>query len=316
MSGYLIRRLLASLVVLLGVTVIDFYIITLAPGDAVDYLAGTADVSKEFSDRLREEWGLDDPIHLRYFKWLGNVLRGNFGLSTDTQEPVMDRIGQRLGRTLLLLGTALIISCIIAVPVGVIAALKPRSVFDFFVSAFSLLGVSVPNFFLSLLAIYLFVLKWKLLPTSGMYTIGEPFSILDRVRHLILPASIVGLSQVGELSRYTRSSMRNVLGQDYVRTARAKGLPERIVLVRHGLRNALLPLITLLGLRVPWLLGGAIIVETIFAWPGMGLLTVQASDQRDYAVLMGAALVSATMGIIGNLTADLLYSRADPRIRV
>lgn len=316
MGQYLVRRLLISLVLLLGVTVLDFFIISLAPGDPLDYLVGAGEMTLTSEKKLRERWGLNDPLHVRYARWFGQVLRGNLGFSLDTGEPVTKRIGQRLGPTLVLMGSALALAYTIAIPAGVLSALKRHSFFDAAVTTFALLGVSLPNFFIGLLGVYIFSLKLNLLPTSGMQTIGAPFSIVDRIRHLILPASILGMMLVGELTRYTRSSLQDVLSQDYVRTARAKGLRERVVMTRHALRNALLPLITILGLRIPWMIGGALIVETIFSWPGMGLLTVQATRHRDYSVLMGLALVAATMGILGNLIADLLYSVADPRIRI
>jgi peptide/nickel transport system permease protein len=316
MGQYLLRRLLQSLVVLLGVTILDYAIISFAPGDPVDYLIGGGDITFQTAAILREKWGLDDPIHVRYIKWLGHIVRGNLGISLDSGEPVASRIGRRFGPTLLLMGTALALSYGIAVPLGVVSALKRGSFVDAVVTLLSLLGVCLPNFFLGLIGIYVFALQLKLVPTSGMYTIGEPFSLLDRVRHMALPASILAMMLVGSLTRYTRSSVLETLGQDYVRTARAKGLRERVVLTRHALRNALLPLITLLGLRIPWMFGGAVIVESVFGWPGMGLLLVRSSEHRDYSVLMGLALVAAVMGILGNLIADMLYSVADPRIRL
>lgn len=316
MGQYMLRRLLLSVVVLLGVTVLDYAVISFAPGDPIDYLIGSADITFQTAAILREKWGLNDPVHIRYIKWMGHIVRGDLGISLASGEPVTTRIRRRLGPTLLLMATALAISYVVAVPIGVISALKRGSILDAVVTAFALLGVCLPNFFLGLMGIYVFALRLKIAPTSGMYTIGAPFSVLDIVRHLALPASILGMMLVGSLTRYTRSSVLETLSQDYVRTARAKGLQEHLVLVRHALRNALLPLITLLGLRIPWLFGGAVIVETIFGWPGMGLLLVRSTQHRDYSVLMGLALVAAVMGILGNLIADLLYCVADPRIRL
>lgn len=314
MLQYLVKRLLIALPVLLGVTVITYLIISLAPGDAVDLLvdpnASAADLAA-----LRESMGLNDPIPVRYAKWLGQMVQGNLGYSYTNGQPVAQRIGERMGPTFTLSLVALFLAYLIAIPVGVISATRQYSAVDYASSILALVGVSIPSFFLGIGLIYLFSIKLDLLPVSGMGPLGSIPTIIDRLRYLILPAIVLGTGSVGQVTRYTRSAMLEVVRQDFIRTSRAKGLSERLVIYKHALRNALLPVITLLGLQIPNLLGGAIITEQIFSWPGMGKLTIEAISQRDYPLLMGLNLMAAALVVMGGLIADMLYSVADPRIR-
>jgi peptide/nickel transport system permease protein len=228
---------------------------------------------------------------------------------------VSEQLGDRLGPTLLLMGSSFLVSLLIGIPMGVIMGLKQYSLTDYTLTVLAFFNLSIPSFFLALGSIYIFGLKLNLLPTNGMQTIGAPFSLTDRLLHLILPTMVLGSFYSGVWARYARSSILEVLGQDYIRTARAKGLLEWTVIARHAFRNALLPLVTVVTLSLPQLLGGAIIVETIFQWPGMGMLGWRATTTRDYPILMGVTLISATMILLSNLLADVLYGLVDPRIR-
>jgi peptide/nickel transport system permease protein len=311
---YIVRRMLISIPVLFGVTLIAYFIMNLAPGDAVDMLISPG-LSPEDIALKREALGLDEPVLMQYVKWLGELVQGNLGYSFTNRRPVTERIGERLGPTLTLTLTALLLSYVIAIPIGVISAVRQYSALDYSSTIFSFLGISVPNFFFGLLMIYVFALKLDLFPTGGMQTIGAPFSIADRAQYLVLPVIVLSLQNTGVVMRYTRSGMLEVIHQDYVRTARAKGLGERLVLYRHAIRNALIPVITLAGVQLPFLLGGAIITEQVFNWPGMGRLAVEAINQRDYPTIMGLNLLAAIMVIAGNLFADVMYGVVDPRIR-
>lgn len=313
MLQYIVRRLLIALPVLLGVTVINFYIINLAPGDAVDRLIDPG-MTQESIRRQREELGLLDPIHVRYAKWLGNLLQGNLGRSFSNQKPVAERIGERVGPTLTLTVTALVFAYLIAIPIGVISATRQYSWIDYGSTVLGLVGISLPSFFLGLGAIYIFSLKLDLLPTGGMITIGGPGDLLDRLQHLVMPALVLGLGSAGSVMRYTRSSMLEVLRQDYMRTARAKGLPDRKVVYKHGLRNAAIPIVTILSFQITALIGGAIITEQIFQWPGMGRLVLEGISQRDYPMIMGINILTAVMVVASNLLADTIYALVDPRI--
>lgn len=314
MVSYLLKRLLIAVPVLLGVTVISYLIISLAPGDVVDLMVDP-NVSVTDRDQMREHLGLNDPIPVQYAKWLGQTLQGNLGYSYLNGQAVADRIGGRIGATLLLSLFSLLLAYLIAIPVGVVSATRQYSLMDYVSSIVALIGVSIPNFFLGIGLIYLFALKFKLLPVSGMYTLGGENSIFDLLRHMLLPAIVLGTGTIGQVTRFTRSAMLDVVRQDFIRTARAKGVSQTLVTYKHALRNALIPVITLLGLQIPNLLGGAIITEQVFSWPGMGRLTIEAISSRDYPVLMGLNLMAAILVVLGGLMSDLLYSVADPRIR-
>ena len=313
MQRYLVRRALVTLPILLGITVLSYFIMSLTPGDPVTMLVNPS-MSEADIEIKRRALGLDQPVYVRYAKWLGELLRGNLGYSFSSGAPVARRIGERLGPTLLLTGTALGLSYLIAVPTGVLVAVRRYTWIDYLATFLAFLGISLPTFFLGLAGIYVFALRLRWLPTGGTMTLGGDGGILDLLWHLVLPASVLAVAGAGALMRYVRSSMLDVLGQDYVRTARAKGLAEVLVLRRHALRNALIPVVTLAGLQLPALLAGAVITEQIFEWPGMGRLTIEAINQRDYPVLMGITLITALLVAAGNLLADLTYAWIDPRI--
>ncbi len=314
MQRYLIRRLLITGPILLGITVLSYLIMLLTPGDPVQMLISPS-MSQADIEIKRLALGLDQPAYVRYAKWLNELAHGNLGYSFSSGAPVTKRIGERVVPTLTLTLTALICSYLIAVPVGMIAATRRYTWIDYVATFFAFLGISLPTFFLGLAGIYVFALRLRVLPVGGTMTLGGDGGPLDLLHHLILPASVLAVAGAGALTRYVRSSLLEVLGQDYVRTARAKGLAERTVRRRHALRNALIPVVTLAGLQIPALLAGAVITEQVFEWPGMGRLTIEAINQRDYPVLMGITLITAVLVAVGNLLADVAYSIVDPRIR-
>ena len=318
MATYLLRRLAISVPVLLGITLAVYVIISLAPGDPVDALINpeaVAALGPDFREQQREALGLNRPIIVRYAIWLKEVTRGNLGYSFMDRQSIATKIGERLGPTLGLMGSALILAIVIAVPTGVLSAIKQYSLIDYAATVVGFAAISVPSFFLSLAGIYVFALKIPILPAAGMQTVGQPWSFPDWLWHLTLPALVLGLAEAAALIRYTRSSMLEVIRQEYVRVARAKGLHEATVMYRHALRNALIPLVTVIALGLPRLLGGAVIVEAVFAWPGIGTLALTAVQGRDYPVIMAINLISAMTILLSNLLADMMYAVIDPRIR-
>jgi peptide/nickel transport system permease protein len=316
MYTFIVRRLLISIPIILLITMIMYLIINLAPGDPIDMLVGQQGLTPAEIDRIRISLGLHEPIHQRYLKWLEQLARGNLGFSYLDHQPVLDRIAERLIPTFSLMLVVILGSYTVAVPIGVISAVRQYTWIDYLATGFAFFGISFPNFFSGLVGIYFFSLILKWLPTGGLETIGQGFSLVDRLYHLLLPGLVLAFREMGVLVRYTRSSMLDVIRQDYVRTARAGGLSEWSVIFGHALRNALLPLITMLGLTIPRLFAGVVIIEQIFQWPGMGRLAIEAIQSRDYPVLMGLTLCTAVMVLLGNLLADVLYGVADPRIRL
>lgn len=314
MGQYLIRRLLQTIPILLGVSVIIFFIVHLTPGDPFTYLIGPK-ADPALRQKLIQEMGFNDPLPLQYVRWLKTTLSGNLGYSLHTGQPVTQMLRDAIPNTLILTGAAFVIGLLLAIPIGVISATRQYSLVDYGVTTFAFIGISLPSFFSALLMVYFFAVKWPIFPMNQMWTPGKEKTIWDMLYHLVLPAVTLGLRDMASYMRFTRSSMLEVLRQDYVRTARAKGLSERLVVYKHALRNSLIPVITLLGFSLPALFGGAIIIETIFTWPGMGLLSFKAVGNRDYSVLMTTNMLFAILIIIGNLVADVLYAIADPRIR-
>ena len=307
---------------MLGITLLTFAVIHLAPGEPVDMqMAMNPKVGKEARERLTRFYGLDKPLHEQYFNWLGRLARLDLGRSfSSDNRPVLDKIKERLPITLSLNVVALIIEFGLAIPIGVLAAIRRDTVLDKGLTVFVFLGFAVPTFWLALLLMYLFGVKLNWLPISGLHTLGyETYSWFGRAwdltKHLILPICVASFGSFAGVSRYMRSAMLQVIGQDYITTARAKGLSERVVIWKHALRNALLPLITLLGFSIPGLIGGSVIFETIFAIPGMGQLFYQGVMARDYPVVMGILVIGAFLTLLGNLIADVSYALADPRIR-
>jgi peptide/nickel transport system permease protein len=304
--------------ILIGITIVTFVMVSLAPGDPVSALINpesAANLGPEWVELQREKLGLNDPLPVRYLRWTSEILQGNLGYSTQDRQPISDKIIDRIGPTLRLMLTVQLISLAIAIPIGIISALRQYSFLDYLVSVLGFAAISIPSFFLALGGIYIFGLRLGWLPTAGMRTIGEDPSFWDSVHHLILPAGVLGLANAAPLIRYVRSSMLEVVRQEYVGVARAKGLSERAVILRHAARNALIPLITVVALGLPAIVGGTVIIETIFAWPGMGQLAITAVRARDYPMIMALNLIIATLILTSNLLADVLYAVADPRIK-
>ncbi len=322
MSAYLARRLLALAPVLLWITLISFGIIHLAPGKPTDAAgAFNPKVSLEARQRMEQLYGLDQPLPVQYGRWLGRLGRLDFGRSFVDDRPVLEKIAERLPVTLTINVLSLALVLGLAVPLGVLAAVRPGSAFDRLTTVGVFIGYSMPSFWLALLCMAYFGVTLRWLPVSGLHSL-EYESLprlaqgLDAAWHLLLPVGITAFVSVAGLSRYMRSSMVDVLRQDYIRTARAKGLPEPRILFHHGLRNGLLPLITILGLSLPDLIGGSVIAETIFSIPGMGRLFYEAVMARDYPVIMALVTIGAVLTMLGNVLADVAYAYADPRIRV
>jgi peptide/nickel transport system permease protein len=305
-----------------GITLISFTVIHLAPGEPVEMqMAMNPKVGKEARERLTRFYGLDQPLHVQYFSWLKKLSRLDFGNSfSSDNRPVIEKIKERLPITISLNIIALIIEFGLAIPIGIMAAVHRNSLLDKGLTVFVFTGFAVPTFWLALLLMYFFGVKLNWLPISGLHTLGyEAYGKLaqlwDLAKHLILPVCVASFGSLAGVSRYMRSAMLQVIEQDYITTARAKGLSERVVIWKHALRNALLPLITLAGFSIPGLIGGSVIFETIFAIPGMGQLFYQSVMARDYPVVMGILVIGAGLTLIGNLLADLGYALADPRIR-
>jgi peptide/nickel transport system permease protein len=316
-SGYVARRLAGAVPLLLLISFISYALMGLAPGGPTAILSQQA---RSLTPAARHAYeaalGLDKPWYIQYFYWLKElVVHGSLGNSFVDQRPVIARIAEKLPITVELLSLALVLTLLVAIPIGVWAAVKRDSWFDNVSTAVALIGYGIPVFWLGILLIDVFAMHWHLLPASGISAVGREHDPFDLVRHLILPAVTLAIVSVTGWLRYQRASMIDVLDEPYVQTARSKGLPEWAVLYRHALRNALLPMITLLGLQLPGLVGGAYFIEYVFSIPGMGYLGINAVFQRDYPTVMGITMLSALMVILGNLLADVLYAAADPRIR-
>ncbi|WP_459129560.1 ABC transporter permease [Guggenheimella bovis] len=318
MWAFLVKRLLQSLVILLAVTLVIFTLIHLAPGDPF-IQSLNPNITPEMREKMLNDIGYYDPVHVQYFKWMTQALKGNLGYSIKYNKPVTQVISDYLPNTILLGIASLIVSLVIAIPAGVFSATRRNGVFDYMVTIFSFLGLSIPAFFFGLLLIKWLAFDWKLLPTSGMVTIGANLSgiplLLDIGRHMILPTIVLSLLQTATFMRYTRSSMLEVIDQDYIRTARAKGVSEHKVIHKHALRNALISIITIFSFSIPTVFSGAVLTETIFVWPGIGRVNYDAILGRDYPLVMGILLLMAVIILLSNLLADILYAIADPKIR-
>jgi len=318
MARYILRRLLIAIPLLIGVSLITFIFINLVPGDYIDTLINPeiSNARREDLEPLRKQLGLDKPAPVRYVVWLSEVARGNLGYSLSSRKPVGAEIGRRLGPTLKLTATSLAFAIFVGMVLGVISALRPYSFLDYFLTVAGFFWISIPSFFAAIVALYLFAIKLPIFPVAGTGPAGvRDVPVHTQLYYLLLPAGILGLERVAAFMRYTRSSMLEVLRQDYVTVARAKGLPSWRIILRHALRNALLPLITVIGLSLPSLLGGAVIIEAIFGFPGLGTLSLTAVTQRDYPIIMGVNFIAAVLVLLSNLLADLAYAAADPRIR-
>lgn len=319
MRQYITRRLLQMIPILIGISILLFFILQLAPGDMFSSMVNphmTAEVKAE----LRHQLHLDQPSYIQYFYWMQGILKGDFGESFYFKQPVTRVINTYIWNSFLLSLVSFVLSVIISIPIGVISATKQYSRFDYFFTVIALIGISIPSFYFGLLLIKWFSVDLKLFPVSGMSTAGLDLTgfaeAKDVLYHMTLPCIVLTLSSVAGLMRYTRSSMLEVIRQDYIKTARAKGLKERVVIYKHALRNAMIPVITIFGMWLPGLFSGAIITESIFNWPGIGPIELLAVNNRDYPLLMGINLILALLTLLGNLIADITYALVDPRIRL
>mgnify|MGYP002511142965 FL=1 len=314
MSKYIIKRILIAIPVLIGITIIDYAIMCLA-GSPLEMLQGPR-VSEAAVEAKAIALGLDKPFYIQYFVWLGQLLQGNMGYSIKSFQSVSGMIGSHLGPTLLLMGVSLLTGLLIAIPAGIYSAVHQYSAGDYGLVTFSFLGSSIPGFFLSLLLVFVFTVKLGWVPSSGMSTLGTAGSFGDVARHMVMPVTVLAISIAGRNIRYIRSAMLEILQQDYLRTARAKGIGRFLVINKHALRNAMVPIVTVIGMEIPVLFGGAVIVEQVFSWPGLGLMTMSAISGRDYPVIMGVCLLSAVVVLAANLITDILYALVDPAIQL
>ena len=314
MGPFLARRLLHLAPVLLGVSVIVFMVLHLAPGDPAEVMLG-ANANKEDLDRLRTQLGLDQPLHVQYFTWISHVARGDLGRSLWMKRPVLGEVLERFKATILLTGSALLLSTLGGLALGIASATRANSLLDRLSGVASLFGASMPVFWLGIVLMVIFSLWLGWLPASGMYAPYGGGGLGDLLAHLVLPAVTLAAASVTIIARLTRATMLETLGQDYVRTARAKGLGERTVVWRHALKNALIPIVTVVGVQAGYLLGGAVLTETVFAWPGVGTLVVQGILARDMPLVQGGVLVIALSFVLVNLAVDTLYAWLDPRIK-
>ncbi len=316
MTGYLVRRVGQSAILFVLVTAIAFGLMRLAPGGPEAVYALSPSMRAEDLARIRESFGLNQPIPVQYAKWASGMLTGDWGRSYRDSRPVRDVILDRVPATLELTVTALVFAVIVGVSIGVLGALRPHTFSDYLATIGAMVALSIPTFWFGLMVIFVFAVQLDWIPSGGRATMGGDFSPGDRLHHLIAPALVLGLVLVATWSRYTRASMLEAIGQDYVRTARAKGLEEHRVIWTHAFRNSLGPLVTLAGIQAPFLFGGALVTESVFTWPGMGRLFVDSLGYRDYPVLMGVLVVTAVLVIASNLIADLLVAITDPRVRL
>ncbi|MDI9485674.1 MAG: ABC transporter permease [Bacillota bacterium] len=317
MWRYIVRRiLLQGIPVLLGFTFLLYLIITIAPGSPVTHLRGVPELDTSVIAQREAQLGLDQPFIVQYLQWLGRVIRLDLGLSFDSaRRPVVTLIAERMPATVILSLSSIILGWGIGIPVGILSARYQYSIFDYFITFFAFVGISIPSFFFGLTLLYVFALKLNVLPAGGFFMAGEAHTFAGYLRYLLLPALTLGLGSIASVARYMRASLLEVLNEDYLRTARAKGLRERIVIYKHALRNALLPILTLMGFMLPSIFSGAVITENIFTWPGLGSLAIQAVNERNYPVIMGINLMFAVLIFLGSIIADVSYAFADPRIR-
>ncbi|WP_163272142.1 ABC transporter permease [Chelativorans alearense] len=318
MSQYIIRRVAVGFFMLLALTVLIFGLLRLAPGDPIDaYINPSVPMSASDLDALRVRLGLDQPLPVQYLAWLRAALSGDFGYSIQRGGiPVLPLVLDRIGPTILLMFSGLVIAIVVGIATGILSAVRRNTATDVSLSVLSFIGISSPAFLTALLGLYGFSVMLDWAPSGGMLTPGAPFSLGDLLSHLVLPACLLSIAHSAMIMRYMRASLLEVLSQDYVRTARAKGVREFWVIVKHAVRNALLPVITLIGSTIGIAIGGAIFIESVFNWPGMGLLMINAVTRRDYPVIMCATLLTGACVIIVNLLTDIIYAAVDPRIKV
>jgi peptide/nickel transport system permease protein len=308
--------LVQSVILLALVTMIAFSLMHLAPGGPLAVYTLNPTIRAEDIERLERNFGLDRPLYIQYAKWATGMVQGDWGRSFRDSQPVSDIIFSRMWATFELAGSALAIAMILGIIIGTLGAVRQYSIADYLSTIGAMLALSIPTFWFGLMAIYLFSVQLGWLPSGGRQTLGEDFSLVDRLRHLLLPATVLGFVLIATWSRYTRASMLEVINQDFIRVARAKGLTERRIIISHGLRNALGPLVVLAGIQIPLLFGGALVTESVFTWPGMGRLFVDSLNYRDYPVMMGILFITAVLVILFNLLADVLAALIDPRVRI
>ena len=310
---YILKRIAIAIPVLIGITVIDFALTNLA-GSPLDMLVGPR-VSEAAKLAKEVQMGLDKPVIVQYFIWLKQLLAGNLGYSTKSYQAVSAMIGSHIGPTLLLMGTSFLVGILIALPAGIYSAVRQYSRSDYAIVTLSFLGTSIPGFFLSMLLTYLFTVVLGWLPSGGMTTLGGSGGAWDVIRHMIMPVIVLAFGMAGTNIRYIRSAVLEILQKDYIRTARAKGIGKGKVIRRHALKNAMITVITIFGMEIPALFGGAVIVEQVFSWPGLGLMMMSAINNRDFPTIMGVCLLSAVVVLAGNLITDILYALVDPTIK-
>lgn len=313
MGKYIIKRLLIAIPVLFGISVLTFFMVRLVPGDTVTALLG-ANYNEAQAEILREKYALDKPLYVQYGIWISNLVQGDFGQSSFTSQPVLDAILERLPVTLELTLVSVLFALLFAIPFGAYAASKKNSPIDYGASLFGMFGISVPNFWLGTLMILLFSLHWGILPSGGFVYLNE--SIWGNIRSIIMPGLALGTAVGAVVMRMTRSSMLEVINEDYMKMAKAKGASNRRWLWKHGMKNALIPVITVIGIQTGYLLGGSVVIEQIFSLPGIGQLTLQSITNRDYSLLQGTVLFIATSFVIINLIVDIIYSLVNPKIRM
>jgi peptide/nickel transport system permease protein len=313
MSQFIIRRVIQSFFLVIAISALTFVLIRMTPGGPAQFNEDPR-LPPEYAERARREFGLDQPLPVQYVKWLWQASQLNFGRSFQDKRPVTEKIAERAPNTMLLSGAAILIG-LLGVPMGILAATRRGKFYDHFLRVFTVVINSVPHWWLGIVILILTVKSgYRIFPLAGMYTPGDG-GLFDRLHHLFLPAVLLGTASWITFSRYMRTEMLEVISQDYIRTAKAKGLPAHSVLLRHTLRNALIVLITLLGGTLAALLSGAVLIENVFSWPGMGRLAIEAANQRDYPMLMALSVLGAVLLIIGNLLADIAYGFVDPRIK-
>ncbi len=322
MAGYVVRRLLQAIPLLLGIATITFFVVHLAPGDPMDMLLEPRlrrQMDPETIELMRQKYGLDRPIHVQYVKWLGNLLQGDLLESFHYRRPVADLIAERIPYTLLLTIPALLFDALIGMGLGIVSAVKQYTRTDKTLTLGSLVIYSVPGFWLALMLVLVFSVHLGWFPTSQTRSLDYdllswPGKLLDLLWHLALPVFVLGVASAAGTARYMRNRLLEVLSEEYVLGARARGLRERVVVLKHALRNAMIPILTIYGLSLPFLLGGAVLIERVFAWPGLGLLGVEAVNGRDYPVILATTMIAAVLVILGNLLADVTYAIVDPRV--
>lgn len=318
MFKYAIKRMINTIPILLGISIIVFILINFQPGDPYSNMVDPS-VTQEVKEQMLKQIGYYDPLPVKYVKWITRAVRGDLGYSIIYKEPVIEVIKSRVGNTVLLGIASLFLSILIAIPIGMISSVKRYSIFDYVMTVLAFIGLSIPAFFFGMLLIKVFSVDLKILPISGMVTMGKNYiginHIIDIFNHMILPTIVLALINTASFMRYTRSSMISIIGQDYIRTARAKGVSSFGIVLKHALKNALIPIITIISLELPTLFSGALLTETIFVWPGIGRLNFEAVTNRDYSLIMGLVMIFAVITLLSNLVADILYAAVDPRIK-